>query len=963
MKKIVYILAAALALTACFQEEIHHPSEAKAPETASIYEPIITVDQEINQVTFSIDAKDVIPVWLFYNAKTDDFTDRYAENGLKKIFASAGDYKVRMQVMNAAGVSPDYVEKTFHINNTIMSFDKYVTFLAGGTGDGMSKVWHIDGEVAAHMGCGEPGTDGTNWWSAAVGDKAAFGVYEDLLTFGSNYSYVYNPGEDGATYVNIDGVTVSPFVDQKAGATADYNVTVAEQTATYKFEVEGDDVFLVLPEHTLFPYIPNDAFWAEPKMKILSINRETVELVHDNGAIAWHFILTSKAGKVVFKGFNYNADSNLWKPADAEGGLEISYYYAPGWAQIADPTLTKDGNEYSWNLPSATSDRWQAQVFMVPTTPIVTTADKHYDFSCILNTTKDLTAKVKLHKVGDDGAILVDADVPVKAGEEVVFYLTDIEGIDAENVRLVLDFGGCQDGTDVSVGRIVLKDHAIDDGTVLPGDDNPEDPNQGGTTYTYGENLLGGLALDSTWFSAADWSGGLNPNAAYEGGKLTLTVPDGVGGAEWQGQVKLVAPIPADPEKKYAFFANIESGADGVCTIKVADANDDSNHAFFYDNNVALKGFDTVSYKNEPISPDQAYEAVMVIFDFGRIPAGTEITVTGIELKEITGESAGGQGGYTYGDELLGGLNLDSTWFSPGDWSGGLDPGANYAGGKLTLTVPDGVGGSEWQGQVKLVANVPADPEKKYSFACKVESSADGVCTIKVADANDDSNHAFFYDNNVALKAYDVVSYKNEPVSPDQAYEAVMVIFDFGRIPAGTEITVTGLSLREITGESSGGQQGGGNYGDSILGGLALDSTWFSPGDWSGGLDPGANYAGGKLTLTVPAGVGGSEWQGQVKLVAPVAADPAIAYEFTCKIESSSDGVCTVKVADANDDSNHAFFYDNNVALVAYDVVSYKKEPVSPDQAYEAVMVIFDFGRIPAGTEITVTDITLRPQK
>ena len=102
---------------------------------------------------------------------------------------------------------------------------------------------------------------------------------------------------------------------------------------------------------------------------------------------------------------------------------------------------------------------------------------------------------------------------------------------------------------------------------------------------------------------------------------------------------------------------------------------------------------------------------------------------------------------------------------------------------------------------------------------------------------------------------------------------------------------------------------------------------------------------------------------GSGKTGCPCCSRPSIAYEFTCKIESSSDGVCTVKVADANDDSNHAFFHDNNVALVAYDVVSYKKEPVSPDQAYEAVMVIFDFGRIPAGTEITVTDIALRPQK
>ena len=263
---------------------------------------------------------------------------------------------------------------------------------------------------------------------------------------------------------------------------------------------------------------------------------------------------------------------------------------------------------------------------------------------------------------------------------------------------------------------------------------------------------------------------------------------------------------------------------------------------------------------------------------------------------------------------------------------------------------------------MKLVAAVPADPEKQYAFVANIESSVSGTCTIKVADANADAEHAFFYDNNVALEAYENVVYKNEPIAPDQAYEAVMVIFDFGRMPAGTEITVTGMSLREITGTSGGGQ-GGDAYGDSILDGLSLKETWFSPSDWSGGLNPNAVFEGSKLTLTCPEGIGGSEWQGQVKLVAAVPADPAVEYAFSCTIESSTAGTCTVKVADANADADHAFFYDNNVALAAYEEVSYENAPVSPDQAYEAVMVIFDFGRMSAGTEITVTDIALRPKK
>ena len=959
MKKLAYILAAAVLVFSCAKEEINHPSEGQVAE-ASSFEPVIAVDQETNQVTFSVDAKAVVPVWVF-QASDETWSEYHAGNGFKKIFTKSGDYSVRMHVMNAAGMSPDYVQKTFHINNTLANFDKYITFLAGGTAAANTKDWHIDGTVENHMGCGPAGTDGLEWWHAAAGDKTAFGVYEDIMTFGGEGAYTYNPGEDGATYVN-KGVTVEPFISQKGDNTEDYNVTVSAQTSKYHFETRGDDLYLVLDANTLFPYIDNDDFWAKPEFKVLSATREIFELVHDTADIAWHYIITSKAGPVAFNGFKYNADSNLWLPADKAN--TVSYYYAPGWSQLPDPEMTFENGEYTLVLPSATSDQWQAQFHIIPDTPIVLSADKHYDFSVIVNATTDIpNMTFKLTDVGDDGNFLFADRESIKAGEQHIFYRSDLAGIDAANgVKMVFDFGGNPDNTTVSVAKIVIKDHAVDDGTVLPGNDDPGEQPGG---YTYGENLLGGLYLSDTWFSPADWSGGLDPNAKYEGGKLTLTTPDGIGGNEWQGQVKLVADIPADPEKQYAFFANIESSLGGTFTVKVADANADAEHAFFYDNTAKLEAFTALSYKQEPIVPDRAYEAVMVIFDFGRIPAGAEITVTGIELKEITGETGGSTGGYTYGEELLGGLYLSDTWFSPADWSGGLDPNAKYEGGKLTLTTPDGIGGTEWQGQVKLVADIPADPEKQYSFSANIEGAADGTFTVKLADANADAMNAFFYDNGVKMVAYESVAYKQEPVSPNQAYEAVMVIFDFGRIPAGTEITVTGISLKEITGGSQGGGQGGGetlNYGDNLFSGQGTLETWFSPADWSGGLDPQGSYAGGKVTLTVPEGTGGNEWNGQVKIHTGIAIESGKNYSFKAVVGSSAAGSFTAKLTSDNDPGGNEFFYDNSCSVAAYDSFTVSKAPVSMTIDDQTFLIIFDFGRLPVGAEVEISGIEIRPE-
>lgn len=156
-----YLALAALSFTllaGCARETINHPSE-KGIAKASTLEPVISVDQETNQVTFALPAgtKAVIPVWLFQDNK-GEWTQYVAKDGFQKIFATSGDYAVRMKLMNANGLSSDYAEKTFHIDNTIFDFGKYNTLLTGGD----KKDWHIDNTVAGHMGCGESGTTGTN---------------------------------------------------------------------------------------------------------------------------------------------------------------------------------------------------------------------------------------------------------------------------------------------------------------------------------------------------------------------------------------------------------------------------------------------------------------------------------------------------------------------------------------------------------------------------------------------------------------------------------------------------------------------------------------------------------------------------------------------------------------------------------------------------------------------------------
>ena len=150
MKRLAYILmAAAVVFAACTKEEFEHPTEAGLKNAAS-YNPTVTVDQELNQVTFSLGETGVVPVWVLQD-NDGNWTSYNARDNFRKIFVASGNYAVRMYVMNASGLSPDYVEKTFHIDNTLVDFSKYIKYISGGE----SRVWRINNAEPAHMACGE----------------------------------------------------------------------------------------------------------------------------------------------------------------------------------------------------------------------------------------------------------------------------------------------------------------------------------------------------------------------------------------------------------------------------------------------------------------------------------------------------------------------------------------------------------------------------------------------------------------------------------------------------------------------------------------------------------------------------------------------------------------------------------------------------------------------------------------
>ena len=620
MKMTKYLALAALALAACSPEDFDGVSEAGLP-VASEASVSVSVDDETNQVTLTLNSAGQYPMWYIpVDGKEITKNPVYSTtNPLTRIWTSAGDYTVYYRVGNSNGLSQGMGEVNFTIKNSLTNFDELKAKLCG-------KEWRIANTETAHIACGPSGSDGTEWYAAKADEKKAMGLYDDRLTFTTDGTYTYNPGDGGTVFVNTG---CSIFADYHQSE--DFMVPVEKQETEYSLSTEGDAIYLTFPTETLFPYIPADAaYTGELKLRIETITASKLVLVWDDGSsIAWHYILTcADAG---FQGFTAGSDCNLWKGCS----FSNEFFYAPGWAQIADPDITADGNNYTVSLPTATSDQWQAQVKFL--TDMATSAAKSYDFSMKLTSTTDIAGvTIKLVKTGDDNVFYFAERQDLKAGAECLFYRSDMAGIDMDKVSLVLDFGGAPSDTKVNFYDICLQEHKCD-GVEAPAEEEDK------TVYTYDSpsNLWktyvddkGADGFTTFFYYAPGWS-----EISSDG---MLSAADGVYTVEleqacsqqWQAQVHLKTLIPAEADTEYDFSCKMTAKLDinGV-TVKLTDDASDDN--YFFANQYDLAAGDEFQVKIPAVKLKVGAAAnLKLVFDFGTTPAGEKVEISEIIFQK-----------------------------------------------------------------------------------------------------------------------------------------------------------------------------------------------------------------------------------------------------------------------------------------------------------------------------------------
>ena len=787
-----YIAVAAILGAAACSPKYPEPTAAGLPQ-ASALDVTITVDQETNYVTFVMNNKGVVPVWIFGDQLIDGKASKsysYTMNNISLRFRDAGEYTVEVKAYNSNGLSQGSLVKTFTLENTYRDpFDPAPYIKAISNGDSQNWVWNST--VDGHFGCGPVG-DPLGWWQCGAAGKEGF-LYDDVMTFTADGKYTYHPG-DGQAYAKGD----AEYPAGHAIESDDYLFPAEEKTTTYTFENNWneagiEEIYLVLEPGSILSYVAHKSIVDNPRYYVMETS-------------------TSAMKKKL------QLMSTVYTPNNADG---ISYYYefVPQGKPKADPlygyeskiwVLDNETKGYMACGPDAdnASGWWAAEphdkdAYGVKDDEITFFADGKYTFNPgedgLVYVNKDSNYHPELYS-GDGN----DYDAPADPQESTYKLGSDEIGDYIELPAGIL-FGYVPNAAVLEEPtKLYIKENTQTKLTVVtvfegiswqfiyrpkdgqdfgPDDDEPEEYT-GEYIYLNNGNVFPAANTTlETYFTGADWSGGLDPKATFADGKVTLTIPEGIGNEEWKGQVKLHTDIPIVPENFYDYAVKITSTAAGIITIKNTAESDPGDNNFFYDNEVEIPAGEFEIFISGS-SMDIENQKMLIIFDFGRMPAGAQITISNIEVVEYEAVQA----------------RLE-TWFSPADWSGGLDAKGELSAGQVTFTVPEGVGGGEWQGQVKIHTNFEIDPTAHYYYSATILADKASTITIKTTSESDPNNNEFFFDGGeeggVEIPANEEVTYVVEDTSMDSD-ETVLFIFDFGRTPAGTNVVIKDFVFKKL---------------------------------------------------------------------------------------------------------------------------------------------------------------------
>ncbi|MGM9753785.1 MAG: DUF5121 domain-containing protein [Candidatus Cryptobacteroides sp.] len=848
MKNIIRNIAVLLgiaAVAAC-NPQIPTPDQGKIPVASDLHAHA-DVDQESNQVTFWIEESNVIPLWIFGEEKIDGKDNKkysYAQNHLTLRIREAGTHTVELRAYNSNGISQGSQTVEFVLENTYRDpFDASPYLKA------IANTWVWDSTNAGHFGCGENIANPTGWWSCDANGKDGVGLYDDLLTFTAEGQYTFNPGEGGTVYANW---AVSEFPGAEVHSDeVDYQIPIEEYTCDFSIENNWNDagieeIYLVLPEGKNLSYIPNnDAVTTNTRYLFvntkLSDIKKNLRLINysatanGGGSIAWlysfvPYVKTATAEELLYgttdegKAWVMDAatpghlgcgpsfeDPTGWWCAGAYEKKDFGLYdneltFFPDGKYIFDSG--EDGKIYvNWGVEYLGGPKTEAEgdfvvdfddqesTFTFDGTTI--TFPEKVVIGYIPNNETYLNPVFTVKEITETKLVLVAVGSGISW--QYIFRARDIVAPE-QTVDGIAVVNGCAD-LNLSQGQTIATT-GIDYAQVWPDCDFFEVVDNstlkflglGGEYRIYVfDNYLKAIPLVD---EAA---------ATYDNGKALWLIGDGFGKPQgtaigWGEGESKVLPFVRLSENTYKISVYYLGSASAQNASVKIYGQAGWGMEFTKDKYNSIEGNglfhigDGTGGENNDNGNIYADAAAAGWYVFTVTDNDGTLDIVMDKVKEtyydITGET----------NLWRSAVVAPRYWYCASDWTTVLEADAELtANNGFKANIPEGVGGSEWQAQNFLESNISVEAGELYDFCCTIEASAAMTITSKLAAIPDtDPQNEFFYNPQIALEEYTPVTIKYSKLSlAAPTGENIVLIFDFGRSPAGSNITVTDICFQK----------------------------------------------------------------------------------------------------------------------------------------------------------------------
>lgn len=800
------VLAASVMAFGCYPDVVT-PDASQIPD-AEAFDISIDVNQETNYVTFTLNNKGLVPMWIFGDQNVDKTANTryaYTQNGISLRFREAGEHQVEVKAYNSAGVSQGSVVKTFVLENTYRDPFNPAPYMKK-----LAREWVWNSTVDGHFGCGPSTADPISWWSCGANEKADWSLYNDTMTFTEDGKYLFNPGEDGKVYVNAGFTALGTSPDG-----ADFLVDIPAYETTYTVENNWneagvEEIWLVLPAGKNLSYIPNQYIYDSPRFLVTELSSKEVKLAAANapngdGTISWLYNFVP-AGQVV------SADE-LLAGKGAEGKVWVMDSAAKGHLACG-PSAEDPASWWSANADEkAGSGMYDDEITFYPdgkyvynpgadgllyvnwgVTVIGPNTGAEPDNSVAWET---VTSSYKF----DGETITLAANTPMIYVPSDAMYATPtfkVVELTENTLKLVIMNEGCY-------WQLILKarDAAADEPKAVAWD------------ASIAANMWSQANPNMAfWFSGDNWDGMAIPDDTFVNngnGTYTITMPEGMGGDQWKGQVHFESTgLSTSAGKKYDFQIVLVSSEDhpGV-TIKLSKEGDDNT--FYCADRHSIAADEEFIYQLADMNGIDI-ESLRLTLDVAGGVAGSTLDVSKIIICEhqenhVIGAAPEAGALDPSSDANLwksAAINI-SYWFANNDWGQIADPELTQGDNEFTLVIPEGIGASQWQGQfVFNHTGIALDPAKKYDFQVTLLSSENHPhVTIKPCwedpnetDSNSKDKNELFMEGGLALTAYEECVYTKTGLQGTDIPD-LKLVFDFGGAVGGSEIVVSGITIQE----------------------------------------------------------------------------------------------------------------------------------------------------------------------